>query len=172
MLYYSILKLRKKRYFFIDISEENTTNKEKNIIKEIQESNFSNNKINLKDLFFNSQIECETIDIMSKLGTTWYKCPKGHFYTVGECGRPMEESICPECQSKIGGLDHIPASQNRVVDFGQINNNRNNNRQMEEILLNQDEIAYENMNINNQEHEMDPEVEEAIRNNPEMNDYN
>jgi hypothetical protein len=171
MLYYSILKLKTKNYFFRDINEE-YTNKDIIKIKEIQESNFSNNNINLNDLFLDSKIEYEEIDIIRKLGTTWYKCPKGHFYTIGECGRPMEESICPECHSKIGGLNHIPASQNRAVDFEQMNNNRNNNHQLEEILLNQDENAYENMNINNQEHEIDPEVEEAIRNNPEMNEYN
>ena len=175
MLYYSILKLKKRNYYFlIDNSEEEYINKEKKIIKDIQESNFSNNNINLKDLDLNSEIEYKEIELIRKFGATWYKCPNGHFYTVGECGRPMEESICPECQSKIGGLNHIPSNQNREVDFEsrEMNNIRNNNDNlMRDILLEQDENAYENMNIN-QEHEMDSEVEEAIRNNPEMNDYN
>ena len=63
--------------------------------------------------------------------------------------------------------------ENRQVNFGlgeMDNNINNNNNHMQEILLNQDENAYENMNIN-QEHQMDPEVEEAIRNNPEMSEY-
>ena len=33
----------------------------------------------------------------------WYKCPKGHIYSIGDCGQAMVESKCPECGSKIGG---------------------------------------------------------------------
>ncbi|XP_060099018.1 NFX1-type zinc finger-containing protein 1-like [Heteronotia binoei] len=36
----------------------------------------------------------------------WYSCPRGHLYTVGECGWPMQESRCPECGAAIGGRDH------------------------------------------------------------------
>nr|XP_020660108.1 NFX1-type zinc finger-containing protein 1-like [Pogona vitticeps] len=36
----------------------------------------------------------------------WYQCPRGHLYTVGQCGRPMEESQCPECGATIGGHNH------------------------------------------------------------------
>nr|XP_042139241.1 E3 ubiquitin-protein ligase RNF213-like [Peromyscus maniculatus bairdii] len=35
-------------------------------------------------------------------------CPNGHPCAVGECGRPMEESICPDCRIKIGGVNHRP----------------------------------------------------------------
>ena len=174
MLYYSILKLKKRRNYFLTDNNEEYINKEKKIIKEIQKNNFSSNNINLKNLYSDSIIEHEEIDLIKNIGTTWYKCPKGHFYAVGECGRPMEESICPECHSKIGGLNHIPSSRNEQVnfEFGGTNNIRNdNNNQMKNILLNQDENAYENMDIN-QEHHMDSDIEEAIRNNPEMNDYN
>ncbi|XP_071287737.1 E3 ubiquitin-protein ligase RNF213-like isoform X2 [Agelaius tricolor] len=38
----------------------------------------------------------------------WYECPNGHPCTVGECGRPMERSRCPECHVLIGGRNHIP----------------------------------------------------------------
>lgn len=38
----------------------------------------------------------------------WYNCPNGHPCTVGECGKPMEESICPDCRIKIGGVNHRP----------------------------------------------------------------
>ncbi|KAM3672048.1 LOW QUALITY PROTEIN: E3 ubiquitin-protein ligase RNF213-like [Ammospiza maritima maritima] len=38
----------------------------------------------------------------------WYECPNGHPCTVGECGRPMEKSRCPECHVIIGGRNHIP----------------------------------------------------------------
>ena len=59
----------------------------------------------------------EFIEILRHLGTKWYKCPNGHAYTIGECGLPMEESICPECKEKIGGRDHVPLKSNKMVDF-------------------------------------------------------
>ena len=34
-----------------------------------------------------------------------YQCPKGHPYSVGECGKPMEEAKC-HCGAIIGGKDH------------------------------------------------------------------
>ena len=36
----------------------------------------------------------------------WYKCPKGHIYTVGNCTRPMEFAKCPTCGAPIGGKNH------------------------------------------------------------------
>ena len=36
----------------------------------------------------------------------WYKCPKGHIYTVGNCTRPMELAKCPTCGAPIGGQNH------------------------------------------------------------------
>ncbi|KAL1780092.1 E3 ubiquitin-protein ligase RNF213 isoform X1 [Sigmodon hispidus] len=41
-------------------------------------------------------------------GVHWYYCPNGHPCSVGECGRPMEESFCLDCRAKIGGLNHNP----------------------------------------------------------------
>jgi len=40
----------------------------------------------------------------------WYYCLNGHPFTVGECGRPMEETRCPECGEPVGGRNHNPAS--------------------------------------------------------------
>ncbi|KAI0468176.1 hypothetical protein F4859DRAFT_524665 [Xylaria cf. heliscus] len=41
------------------------------------------------------------------LGTGhWYKCQNGHPFTVGECGMPMEETLCPECGAAVGGTNH------------------------------------------------------------------
>ena len=164
MLYYSLLKLPRKYSFLSSLYENKIVEKNEKILKEIEKSNFTSD-IDLKDLYNNSMIELEAINITRTLGITWYKCPNGHPYIVGECGRPMEESVCPECNSKIGGLDHIPASQNIELNF----NNREN--ALHGVLLNQDENAYNNMNVHH-EQEMDPEVEEAIRNNPEMSEYN
>ena len=41
----------------------------------------------------------------AKLGS-WYKCPKGHIYQIGECGGAMQEGRCPECGATIGGSSH------------------------------------------------------------------
>ncbi|XP_054463285.1 E3 ubiquitin-protein ligase rnf213-alpha [Anoplopoma fimbria] len=38
----------------------------------------------------------------------WYYCPNGHPCTIGECGQPMEKSICLDCRVEIGGLEHVP----------------------------------------------------------------
>ena len=39
----------------------------------------------------------------------WYTCENRHPFTVGECGMPMEQVRCPECDAPIGGRDHRPA---------------------------------------------------------------
>ena len=36
----------------------------------------------------------------------WYTCQNGHPFTIGECGMPMEEARCPECNALIGGQNH------------------------------------------------------------------
>ncbi|KAJ5052617.1 hypothetical protein J3E74DRAFT_443226, partial [Bipolaris maydis] len=38
----------------------------------------------------------------------WYYCRNNHPFTVGECGMPMEEARCPQCEEPIGGHDHTP----------------------------------------------------------------
>jgi len=42
-----------------------------------------------------------------------YTCPNGHIYIIGECGRAMEESSCPECGARIGGRSHTLVANNR-----------------------------------------------------------
>lgn len=39
----------------------------------------------------------------------WYLCERGHPFTVGECGMPMERARCPECGAPVGGQNHAPA---------------------------------------------------------------
>ncbi|XP_026908049.2 E3 ubiquitin-protein ligase RNF213 isoform X1 [Acinonyx jubatus] len=41
-------------------------------------------------------------------GVHWYMCPNGHPCSVGECGRPMEQSHCVDCGAVIGGINHRP----------------------------------------------------------------
>ena len=94
----------------------------------IENSNFSLD-IDLKKLYKNEHIDKEVLNLLNSLGTKWYKCPNNHLYTVGNCGRPMEESRCPQCKVKIGGLNHVPASGNLEVNLNTeiINNNKNTN---------------------------------------------
>ena len=165
MLYYSILKLKLITNNFLSYhGEQQEKEKDIKLIEDIRKSNFLLD-INLKDIF--DKFELEEYEVIRSLGTTVYKCPKGHIYLIGECGRPMEESKCPDCGSKIGGRNHNLVRNNVQVNFDNI---RKNNLNISNDILNQDDEAYENMN-NNNEHHMDPEVEEAIRNNPQMSEY-
>ncbi|XP_066564198.1 NFX1-type zinc finger-containing protein 1 isoform X2 [Amia ocellicauda] len=47
----------------------------------------------------------------------WYQCPQGHVYVIGECGRPMQTSNCPECGVQIGGQDHRLTEDNVEAPF-------------------------------------------------------
>ena len=46
---------------------------------------------------------------------TWYTCPNGHRYAVGECGAGMQLSQCPDCGARIGGQNHEMAAGNRAI---------------------------------------------------------
>ncbi|KAM4715158.1 LOW QUALITY PROTEIN: E3 ubiquitin-protein ligase rnf213-beta [Anableps anableps] len=37
-----------------------------------------------------------------------YTCANGHVCFVGECGKPVVRSVCPDCGFPIGGEGHIP----------------------------------------------------------------
>ncbi|KXJ15388.1 E3 ubiquitin-protein ligase RNF213 [Exaiptasia diaphana] len=49
---------------------------------------------------------------------TWYECPAGHRYSIGDCGRAYQESRCPECKSEIGGTRHrlLPGNKELAAD--------------------------------------------------------
>ncbi|XP_062570766.1 E3 ubiquitin-protein ligase RNF213-like isoform X2 [Saccostrea cucullata] len=34
---------------------------------------------------------------------TWYRCPNGHPYAVGDCGNPTQLGHCYQCKAEIGG---------------------------------------------------------------------
>ena len=100
----------------------------------------------------------EFMNTLRNLGTKWYQCPKGHAYTIGECGLAMIESRCPECGEKIGGSDHKLLKTNRLVDFDlDVKNNiditpvkvinNKNNKKGKNIIKNKDN----NEKINNKE---------------------
>ncbi|KAI3082981.1 hypothetical protein CBS147353_2576 [Aspergillus niger] len=53
----------------------------------------------------------------------WYYCENNHPFAVGECGMPMEESRCPQCEAPVGGLNHefaqgIRRADDMDVEFG------------------------------------------------------
>ncbi|XP_003387579.1 PREDICTED: NFX1-type zinc finger-containing protein 1-like [Amphimedon queenslandica] len=37
---------------------------------------------------------------------SWYKCPNGHYYHIGECGGAMQVGKCIECDAQVGGSSH------------------------------------------------------------------
>ena len=45
-----------------------------------------------------------------------YRCPNGHAYTIGDCGRPWSKGTCIECGSLIGGLYHELETGNVKVE--------------------------------------------------------
>jgi len=133
MLYYAIIKLNPNKYGISQYSNlygmvRNIYSDTKKTPEEIIKGNFSI-QLDLKDLFKTTQFDLEAINLLRTLGTKWYKCPNGHLYTVGECGRPMERSKCPECGKRIGGQDHVPEMNNQVVNLENqmMNMNLNNN---------------------------------------------
>jgi len=192
MLYYAILKMKSNinsnlnnnlnnsRIYnnLFGINKEYNQNNDNIILKtpdEILKSNFSI-PLDLKDLYKDIKIDVEALDLLRTLGTRWYKCPNGHLYVVGECGGPMQESICPECRAMIGGLNHVPANWNSVVDLNAEMRNLsiNNENRIRNPLLNQDQEAQNNMNQQqnrNQEHHMDDDIRELVNRHPEMNNY-
>ena len=48
---------------------------------------------------------------------TWWRCPRGHLYSVGECGGPVMATRCshPGCGLPIGGRNHVAEKGNRRV---------------------------------------------------------
>ena len=59
--------------------------------------------------------------ISAKPGS-WYKCPNGHYYQIGDCGGAMQTSKCPDCGSQIGGHSHrLLDSNQHAAEFDQSN---------------------------------------------------
>ncbi|XP_073505879.1 E3 ubiquitin-protein ligase RNF213 isoform X2 [Phyllobates terribilis] len=45
----------------------------------------------------------------------WYRCPNGHYCTVGECGQPMQTSRCLDCGAAVGGQNHSPHQGFQII---------------------------------------------------------
>ncbi|XP_077980129.1 E3 ubiquitin-protein ligase rnf213-alpha-like [Glandiceps talaboti] len=54
----------------------------------------------------------------------WYKCPNGHPYAIGECGKPWQKARCAECGSEIGGERHSLVQGNVNVTGARHDNTR------------------------------------------------
>ena len=39
----------------------------------------------------------------------------GHVYAIGDCGGANQESKCPECKARIGGLNHALVAGNQLA---------------------------------------------------------
>lgn len=80
------------------------------ILKDYETSKFNLSEDQIKTVeSYTEKLSREEIKSLMSLvqdATRWYQCPKGHFYSVGNCGGPMEVSTCPECGSSIGGRNH------------------------------------------------------------------
>ncbi|XP_069916285.1 E3 ubiquitin-protein ligase RNF213 isoform X2 [Oryctolagus cuniculus] len=48
-------------------------------------------------------------------GLQWYTCPNGHPCSVGECGRPMQQSRCVDCGAQVGGINHRPNADFHII---------------------------------------------------------
>ncbi|XP_050404013.2 NFX1-type zinc finger-containing protein 1 [Patella vulgata] len=51
----------------------------------------------------------ERLNIVAAIGGRkgqWYQCRNGHYYSIGDCGRPDGTANCPECHEIIGGENH------------------------------------------------------------------
>ncbi len=90
----------------------------RNLIIRMEHNNFHCTNEELKEFRIISKFDAQKI--LQSLGTTWYKCPNGHFYVIGDCGQPMQNSRCPECGSQIGGMGHIPERGNILVNNNEI----------------------------------------------------
>ncbi|KAF6032078.1 hypothetical protein EB796_009578 [Bugula neritina] len=47
-----------------------------------------------------------------------YRCPNGHPYVIGDCGRPYYLATCHECGAQIGGQGHKAATGNAALATG------------------------------------------------------
>ncbi|RUP51300.1 LOW QUALITY PROTEIN: hypothetical protein BC936DRAFT_148836 [Jimgerdemannia flammicorona] len=51
-----------------------------------------------------------------------WSCQCGYCYVVGECGKVKQESICPQCGSKIGGERYVANIGNSRLDVAPVTN--------------------------------------------------
>jgi len=117
LFFHSLDRKISSLYIYVDLKEKAKTgiNTYTSIIQECVMTKFFLNPDKIKELNKNIK-RMEFLEISSVAGGAWYACPNGHYYSIGECGRPMETSTCPQCGASIGGNDHNLLNNNRRVD--------------------------------------------------------
>lgn len=74
--------------------------------------------INEKVKTFSTITEAERRQVVAAMGMGvghWFKCPNGHYYSIGECGGAMEISKCIECGVQVGGRNHALLPNNQLA---------------------------------------------------------
>lgn len=72
------------------------------------------NKLNNEKL----QVALERRNVVNAMGFKqghWFKCPNGHFYTIGECGGARQQSKCIDCGVAVGGSQYRLVSGNTLA---------------------------------------------------------
>lgn len=66
----------------------------------------------LRDSGYRSEMKMIVAAMQAEFSGTghWYRCENGHPFTIGECGRAMEEALCPQCNAPVGGRNHQSAA--------------------------------------------------------------
>jgi hypothetical protein len=80
----------------------NDINRLDNLLLKFNETNFNCLNEDLEQFKIISQFE--SLKILKKLGTEWYKCPNGDYYMIDECGGIINNQ-CPHCRINIHGND-------------------------------------------------------------------
>ncbi|KAF2680876.1 P-loop containing nucleoside triphosphate hydrolase protein [Lentithecium fluviatile CBS 122367] len=93
------------------LCKENNTDRLNSLLPEVQDAKVSL----IKKTFTQTVSSDERRSILAAMakefrgrGPRWYVCCNGHPFSVGQCGRPMEEAECPQCGETIGGKEHRP----------------------------------------------------------------
>ncbi len=67
----------------------------------------ANNPRNCANLFLPTMPHDEIFEAKNAVkDAAWYFCSKGHYYAIGDCGRPAQEGKCPDCHEPIGGRNY------------------------------------------------------------------
>ncbi|CAG8490949.1 4682_t:CDS:10 [Ambispora gerdemannii] len=77
-------------------------------LQECQKSYILTCPSDLESMFLNVLLN-STHRLDSRTGLTRYKCRCGYIYYIGNCGLPGsddDKSVCPECKTTLGGIDH------------------------------------------------------------------
>ena len=140
-------------------------------LNELEKTNF-NIEIEMQDEIIIDIYKAK--EILKEInGTSWYQCPKGHVYAIGDCGNPWVNAKCPECNESIGGTLHQLNEGNVRLGIN-INNNDSddeiNSDEIDESSESSDsEKNYDNNNVKNSNDNND--INNIENNNDDEDDF-